>query len=256
MSQDLLTIGEFAKLAETTKRTVLWYEEEEILKPKQIDPENGYRLYGTDQIIDFKTILLLRRLNFSLTEIKAKNQSTEKLFKAKEKTLGQEIKDLQLALTNTRKYYANLKKTGTLVSPRVKMIKAFEVYYIDKLGPYRKIGDYYAELRSFFDHIPKGTLGLVLYEDTGYQPRNAKTKICLVVRPGLRPNRNINKMVVPGFKALSYTHEGSTKLLSVLWQELKKYRLKNGFKINENLSFEDLELSLSAHVTEMLMPIL
>ena len=62
-------------------------------------------------------------------------------------------------------------------------------------------------------------------------------------------------MTVPGFKALSYPHYGSTNLLSMLWQELKKYRDKNGYKEDRTLPFEDLELSQNPHTIEMLMPI-
>lgn len=260
MPINLLTIGEFAKLAETTKRTVLWYEEKGILKPKQINPENSYRLYSTDQIIDFKAILLLRKLNFSIEEIKSflsKNNSPETLFNLKKKSLKQEIAELQSTLQDTEKYYVNLQKTGTLVDPLVKTFKPFLVYYINKQGPYREIGGYFEELRSYFENIPKNTLGLTIYEGRGYQPTNAKTKICFIKRPGLKPNNKIVKQItVPRFKVLSYTHKGSTKLLSILWQELKKYRIKNRYPENKNLPFEDLELSLSEHETEMLMPIL
>jgi DNA-binding transcriptional MerR regulator len=262
MPNNLLTIGEFAKLAETTKRTVLWYEEKGILKPDQINSENGYRLYTTDQIIDFKAILLLRKLNFSIEEIRnflSKHNSPETLFNLKKKALKEEIYDLQTALNDTEKYYENIRQTGTLVNPKEKTYKSFPVYYFDKLGPYRKIGEYFEELHIYFENIPKGTLGLVIYEDHGYQPGNAKTKICFVIKSGLRikpeAKQIVKKMTVPGFKALSYTHHGSSKLLSMLWQELKKYRDNNGYREDKSLPFEDLELSQSSHITEMLMPI-
>lgn len=263
MSQDLLTIGEFVKLAETTKRTVLWYEEKGILNSKEKKAGNGYRFYSTDQIIDFKAILLLRKLNFSIVEIKkflGNHNSPETLFNLKKKALKQEITDLQTALKSTEDYYQNIKKTGTLVNPKVKTVKSMPVYYIDKTGPYREISNYFEELRTYFDCVPKETLGLVIYEDQGYQPKNAKTKICFVIRSGLKIKSEakeiIKTMVVPGFKALSYTHNGSSKLLSMLWQEMKKYRTKNGFKENKSMPFEDIELSLESHITEMLMPIL
>lgn len=261
MQSNLLTIGEFAKLAETTKRTVLWYEEKGILKPKQVDPENKYRLYSIEQIIDFKAILLLRKLNFSIQEIKnyLTKHNPENLFNLKKKQLKADIADLTLALDSTEKYYNNLKKTGTLVDPKIKVIKPFPVYYIDKLGPYHKIGDYFEELHSYFSKVPKGTLGLVIYEDIGYKPENAKTKISFPIKQGLKLKTQakeiVKKMTVPGFKALSYTHYDSSKLLSTLWQELKKYRAKKGYKENKNLPFEDLEISQSAYTTEMLMPI-
>jgi DNA-binding transcriptional MerR regulator len=262
MPNNLLTIGEFATLAETTKRTVLWYEEKGILKPNQTNDDTGYRLYTTDQIIDFKAILLLRKLNFSIEETRnflSKHNSPEVLFNLKKKALKHEIADLQMSLNDTEKYYENIRTTGTLVNPKVKDIKPFSVYYVDKLGPYAKIGDYFDELHTYFNRIPPKTLGLVIYEDYGYQPKNAKTKICFVIKPGLilktEAKDIVKKMTVSGFKALSYKHTGSSRLLSMLWQELKKYRENNGYKEDKSLPFEDLELSDSAHSTEMLMPI-
>lgn len=256
MSQDLLTIGQFARLAETTKRTVLWYEEKGLIKPASVNAETGYRFYSPSQIIDLKAIMLLRKLNFSLAQIKSRHGSLETLFGLKQQALEKEIASLQTMLKDTKNYYKNIKETKTLVNPKVKIIKPMKVFYIDKLGPYIKIGDYYEELRSNFRYIPKATRGLVIYEGHGgYQPKNAKVKVCLINCPGLKPKQAISKMVVPGFKALSYTHYGSTKLLSMLWKELEKYRDRNGYKADLSLPFEDLELSQSAHITEMLMPI-
>ncbi|KKT73937.1 MAG: Transcriptional activator ligand binding domain protein [Microgenomates group bacterium GW2011_GWA2_44_7] len=262
LRSDLLTIGEFAQLAETTKRTVLWYEQKGLLKPSEVDPENGYRLYNIGQVIDFKAILLLRKINFSIGEIRSylnKNKSPEALFNLKKAALRQEINDLQSALDNTERYYQNLQKTGTLVDPQIKSFKSLTVYYINKLGPYFKISDYFEELRQYFNQIPKGTLGLVIYEDIGYRPKEAKTKICLTYRAGLKlkpeAKEIVRKMTLPGFTALSYVHRGSSKLLSMLWQELKKYRIRNDYKENKDLPFEDLELSQSSHVTEMIIPI-
>ena len=66
MHQNLLTPAEFAKLARTTKRTVLWYAEKGILLPHTTS-ESGYRLYLPEQIIDFQSILLtLRQLRCTL----------------------------------------------------------------------------------------------------------------------------------------------------------------------------------------------
>lgn len=263
MNNNLLTVGEFADLARTTKRTVLWYEEKAILKPKAVDPENGYRLYEPDQIIDFQAILLLRRLNFSIREIKtflAKHNSPEDIFNLKKEALKEELINLQTALDDTERYYSNLRQTGTLVNPKIKTFKPFPIFYIDKVGPYKSIGDYFEELKTHFSSMPKNSVGLTIYEDIGYQPKNAKVKICFTKRPGLKPKVGakgiLKEMVVPGFRGLSYTHTGSSKLLSMLWQELKKYRVKNGYKEDKSLPFEDLELYHSEHTTEMLMPIM
>ncbi len=64
----LFTIGQFAKLHEINKKTLMWYDEIGILKPAMIKP-NGYRYYTYQQSFILETILLLRELNMSLPEI-------------------------------------------------------------------------------------------------------------------------------------------------------------------------------------------
>ena len=64
-----ITIGELAKLMDVSIHQIRYFEEKEILLPDYID-ENGYRMYGIDQIYTLSHILLLRKLNISTSEIK------------------------------------------------------------------------------------------------------------------------------------------------------------------------------------------
>lgn len=65
----LFTIGQFAALHEINKKTLMWYDEIDLLKPACIK-ENGYRYYSYQQSATLETILMLRELNVSLEEIK------------------------------------------------------------------------------------------------------------------------------------------------------------------------------------------
>lgn len=65
----LFTIGQFAALHEINKKTLMWYDEIDLLKPVCIK-ENGYRYYSYEQSAKLETILMLRELNVSLEEIK------------------------------------------------------------------------------------------------------------------------------------------------------------------------------------------
>lgn len=67
-SDKLFTIGQFAKLHEINKKTLMWYDEIGILKPAVIKP-NGYRYYSYQQSSILETILMLRELNVSISEI-------------------------------------------------------------------------------------------------------------------------------------------------------------------------------------------
>ena len=65
----LLTIGQFAALHGINKKTLMWYDEIGLFKPAAVNPENGYRCYSYHQSPILETILLLRELDVSITEI-------------------------------------------------------------------------------------------------------------------------------------------------------------------------------------------
>jgi len=66
----LYRIGEFSKLTDTSIRTLRYYDEIDLFKPKEIDLFTGYRYYSKEQIEDFNLIKTLQEVGFSLEEIK------------------------------------------------------------------------------------------------------------------------------------------------------------------------------------------
>lgn len=99
---DLIPISKFAQLVGTTRRTLIFYDQKDIFKPKQIG-ENNYRYYGYDQIYKIELILGMRDLGLSISEIKdyLDDESNlvlnEKLLSLKEK-VEQKIANLQQVL--------------------------------------------------------------------------------------------------------------------------------------------------------------
>lgn len=65
----LFSIGQFAALHEINKKTLMWYDEMGLFKPAVIG-ENGYRYYTYYQSSTLETILMLRKLNVSIREIR------------------------------------------------------------------------------------------------------------------------------------------------------------------------------------------
>lgn len=68
--QNKLTIGEMAKLRGVTVDTLRHYDKIGLLKPYYTDPDTGYRYYSISQYEVLGTIKELRRIGFSLEEIK------------------------------------------------------------------------------------------------------------------------------------------------------------------------------------------
>ena len=78
-NEKLLTIGQFAAMHGINKKTLMWYDEIGLFRPAAVNPENGYRCYSYRQSAVLETILLLRELDVSVSEIQdfMKNRSAD-----------------------------------------------------------------------------------------------------------------------------------------------------------------------------------
>jgi len=93
----MLKISEMAKLANTTRRTLIFYDQENIFKP-MYKTETGFHYYEYSQLYDLMVILGFRNLDLTLTDIKAiKDEPQEKqapyLLEAESK-ISQKISEL------------------------------------------------------------------------------------------------------------------------------------------------------------------
>lgn len=256
MNNNLITTGQLAKLAGTTKRTILWYARLGILKPAEISPE-GYRFYQESQVLDYQKILLLTTLGVSLAEIKASGNLSH-LFATKKQLITAQINQLQFNLQNLTKFMANLTKTGTMVNPKIITLKPFDVYYITKIGPYVKIGEYCRELRTMFANPGKNFTTLAIFENPTYQPKKSSIKIAALARPGMviKPiyQNTIKKLTFNPGKVITYTHNGAGELLSLFWKELEKYCRLNKITIRHDIP--DFEIYRSRQFFEIYLPII
>jgi len=239
---NLITAGELARLASTTKRTIQFYDQKGVLKPTHVN-ESKYRLYQERQVLDYQMILLLSTLGVPLSEIKGylnKKGGLSNLFNEKRQLIKNEIERLRFYLENIEQYQTNLKKNGTLVNPVIKMIKPFNVYYIEKVGSYAKIGKYCKELSEMFsDKGGKNFTTLVIFDDPGYRPKESHLKICTFVREKMKVKEKYKNIVrqttFSPNKVISYVYRGGGDMLSLFWKELEKYCRLKGYKIKTDI---------------------
>lgn len=63
-------IGDFSRITNLTVKALRYYDEENILKPSYRNEENSYRFYDDKDFNKAELIMLLRNLDFSISEIK------------------------------------------------------------------------------------------------------------------------------------------------------------------------------------------
>ena len=66
----LFCIGELSKYQNIPKQTLIFYDKIGLFRPAYVDPNNGYRYYSSAQIDRLDTILIMKKIGFSLKEIK------------------------------------------------------------------------------------------------------------------------------------------------------------------------------------------
>lgn len=67
---DLFSIGELSKYQNISKQTLIFYDKIGLFCPAYVNPTNGYRYYSAKQIDYLDTILIMKKIGFSLSEIR------------------------------------------------------------------------------------------------------------------------------------------------------------------------------------------
>ncbi len=66
----MYSIGEYARIAQVSKRLLRYYDEIGLFQPIKIDPETGHRYYSASQLSELNRILALKDLGLSLNQIR------------------------------------------------------------------------------------------------------------------------------------------------------------------------------------------
>lgn len=70
MKEEYMLIGEIAEFFGVSRKAIRLYEKKGIIKPVEVDAQNGYRYYSAEQVQQLNALLELKALGFSLDEIK------------------------------------------------------------------------------------------------------------------------------------------------------------------------------------------
>lgn len=128
----MYTIGQVAKFLGVSRDTLKFYEEKELVNPKQ-DAENGYRKYSHFDIYDVITVNFYREIDFEIKKIQElrKSKSIEgikSLLEEKEQDVLEDIKYKKLLLKKLQIVKEDCEKVEQFLGKyTVKEMKALEV---------------------------------------------------------------------------------------------------------------------------------
>lgn len=114
----MLKIGDFARAANVTVKTLRFYAREGLLTPVYIDRFSGYRYYSCDQLPALNRILALKDLGFSLAQIRQMmhaNLTAEELrgmLRMKQSELQQTVEHERQRLQRVQQRLEKIEKEG------------------------------------------------------------------------------------------------------------------------------------------------
>ena len=68
--KDLLSIGAFAEMTRLSIKALRLYDQLDLLRPRQVDTQTGYRFYGIDQLSSTRMIRNMREMDMPLATIR------------------------------------------------------------------------------------------------------------------------------------------------------------------------------------------
>lgn len=222
-------IGEFSKITSLTVKALRYYDEEGILKPSNRS-DNGYRIYDENDFEKAMIIVLLRKLNFSITEIKdvlssCTDESDLQYYLEEKKNLIKEnirkekslMKEIDLYITQNK----NSKEIYTMdYKFEVKEIPEVKVISIRFKGNYSDVGKYIGTLYKVAKNQACGA-PFNLYYDGDYK-EVADIELCLPVKSKILSNE-VEYKELPSIKAISTVHEGRYETLNKAYKSIIDY---------------------------------
>lgn len=114
------SIGELSKLQNISRQTLIFYDKIGLFTPAYIDPENGYRYYNANQLDYLDTICIMKKIGFSLEEIKEhmKNYTLDSSVIALRKQLTiiqNQIQELELIKTRVEHRCQQLEQSTNIL---------------------------------------------------------------------------------------------------------------------------------------------
>jgi DNA-binding transcriptional MerR regulator len=235
----LLSIGEFSKICGVTTRALRYYDDIDLIKPKHISSESGYRFYDVSQIRQLLFINRLKGYGFSLEEIADiltrddKNYLLEKILTRQEQikiqiNLYEEIENQLLGDIK------NLKRGLDIMT----FINDFEVHLVETKEQtilYSRqrmsVNDYCKYISNLFSlAYSKGmtiaAAPISIYYDQEFDPTDNDTAVALPVAEVNEHTRSL-----PGGLCATAVCKGAYSTLPNVYAKLTEWISENGYQV-------------------------
>ena len=244
-----IPIGRFSILTRISQKNLRSYDENGILSPEYKDIATGYRYYSTNQISIALKINILKRMEFSNTEILEIMQALQerntnehqlnKLITKKANQLQKKIDQLQNIASVLRKSKTLEELLMSVTNVEIKDVQEVRVISKREKGTYNEtVGKLIGTLMNQIfrkENNPalvriNGPI-MTLYHDREYKEQDADIEVAIPVVGRLVVDEDIELKKIAGGKVVTILHTGPYYQVGIAWDQVMQYIEKKDLQI-------------------------
>jgi effector-binding domain-containing protein len=239
----MIRIGDFSKLSRVPVKTLRYYDEMDLLKPVDVDPFTGYRLYEYSQLSTLHRILALKDLGFSLEEIGRlldDGLSVEQMrgmLKLRETDARQRVQEEAERLQRIGARLRQIEQESCMSRYDVVIKSADEI----KVASVRGVvptppeqGMLWEELEGYLAAERVRPVGacFTLYHDDEFKERDWDLEVCEPIDTEPGGTQRVKVWSLPAAEALACTiHHGPFVTIGEAYNAIGKWITDNGYRI-------------------------
>lgn len=265
----MFKISEFSRLSKVSLKTLRYYDQIGILKPRKVDHDTGYRYYSADQLLELNRIFIYKELGFTLPQIiRLLNEDItlkdiQGMFKLKKSEIQQIIDTEQSKLARIEERMQLLEREGQVESDQEIRIRAEGTQQFLSLKTRGKEEDIPDLFRTFNQLLTKETRHLaqspqvVLWKEIEEKEEEFEFEVgyFLTKELPLFPDVFQLRTLPPEPMMATVAFRSDSNFASTACVDLAKWIVKNNYQIKENEPGREIYLPLSATQEVQLMEI-
>lgn len=238
---NLFSIGELAKYQNISKQTLIFYDKIGLFKPSYVNPSNGYRYYSAEQLDYLDTILIMKKIGFSLEDIKKhmKTYNVEEslvFLKDQMNSIDEKIQELLLIKSRLNQRCESVEKAYFYADAKVQVgiMEQLYVLYHDVKEPFTmkeiSLATKKCYAQAFKENLPIFfQCGVSVPLQNIKENRFIEASIAFVTTDNVNTVKNIKKL--PKGLTASIYHFGNYQSIDKSYKILLDYCDENGLKI-------------------------
>jgi DNA-binding transcriptional MerR regulator/effector-binding domain-containing protein len=213
----VFAIGEFSRITGLSVKALRFYHEEGLLVPSCVDDESGYRYYDERKVEPARVIAHLRKLEFSVAEIKEllgddlDDARVLDLVERKRNQIEERIRSLRATVVSLDQFLAQEREAARAMAidsfeVREKSLPPMLIASIRVKGRYCESGPCFARIARQFGRHVNGKCFLLHY-DSEFHDAEADFEACMPIARGESAD-GISVRQLPGVTCVTLLHKG------------------------------------------------